>query len=765
MYLGTETSGYPNPFLDTVNWRKEIVKEDLQKIKVPFCGKVGKTLLSSWNVPVGSVFADANNNLRIAVINKVGLFVSEPYNQEPTTIFSHNGRIGLLKDNKLVYFNDCSVVNNPLYYDSASIENSYIENKAIPSNTIGQNINDVFVSSGDSFIFQIDIHGCKSIKYPVFKSSSGYGMAMTDVNGIVIFTYSNDSEDTGTYIELPIVDGAKYAYIDITESIIKAIGNTWEITTLQKSFDEELYKSQNLITLLETGYFDLSVGIGNIVDTSQRTSSSSMSSVIVYCKGGDKFLVSGYGGESGRLWGFLDADNRLIDVAAEGLHTPMSFYIDAPDGSSKFIYNTILTSPNYPSVLYRKGDILYLEDKIHSLHVFPNTKLSIDNDSYYNDGVILLGMKTNIPTNNQPFNFGYLFCTWSNNSQLYYGVNLKDYSKISSPNLNNKNYKFAISPHDGRIIMTTRNNRGSILIWESTSKSLTELAFNSMSQKPMGWLYNSGCCFDIDGTDEVCLFAEYSQNPYSSGGFNIWRGIYPYTDESMWNIVMHVPYVGDDVSGITHFHQVRRDPWTGIIYVTSGDASAESKWWYSPDHGLTFNLLTTGSTSGFEDHICRIINFIFTEDKVYFATDHGTNHCLNSIERNSQTGVLDVSTRQKLVDLPNGQATNFLCYSEFPKGIFMYDRWDIGYTSLSPIKVQFYSLESNTLIDVAELEISDTWGGHRGGCYVDYLSTTMETPAMGFDTNSPCIFKLNYPNVSKIGTIFYDILSKVIHTI
>ena len=380
---------------------------------------------------------------------------------------------------------------------------------------------------------------------------------------------------------------------------------------------------------------------------------------------------------------------------------------------------------------------------------------------------MLLAMKTNIPNSNIPFNLGYLFCKWNDNGSLYYGVNLNELSKINAPdNLNNKTLKYAISPKDGRLIMTVRNGRGSIYIWDSVNKLLAVLPFDSAQQRPMGWLYNSGVCFDKSGDDEICLFAEYSQSPGNSGGYNVWRGTYPYISESDWEVVMHVPYVGDDASGITHFHQLRRDPWTGIIYLTSGDSNAASKWWYSLDHGETFTLLTTGSTSGYEEHICRCINFLFTEDKVYFATDHGINHCLNSIERDADTGIIDVSSRTKLADLPEGQATNFLCYSNHPHGIFMYDRWDIGFGSpTGPIKIQFYSFDDSSLINVAEFEINDTWGGHRGGCYVDYLSTTMGTPAMGFDSNSPCIFKLSSPNVGKIGTIFYDILSKVIHTI
>lgn len=625
--------------------------------------------------------------------------------------------------------------------------------------------------SNQTRIIKVPVSASARITYPVFKSTSGLGCCFIDKDGLFISGYSETIEETGSYHTIDVPTDAEYFIIGLNSALL---AGEYVVTNVKYStIIEEINGRVNDLTVvtdyssdLENGYYNLSGGVGATVDISQRLPSSTTKSIIVNCSSGNIFKVSGYGGSSSRLWGFLDKNNTILSVAVANLHTNTPIWIKAPVGTTKLVYQSVPGQPGFEVICIKYGEISYLEERVEENETaeFEDTS----DDRLYNDGFLLLATKTNIPNNKQPFNLGYLFCKWNDPTQLYYGHNFNNIVKINSPGPSNLGYKFAISPKDGRIIMTTRNDRGPILVWNPKTKQLTNLSFASLQRKPMGWLYNSSICFDNDDNgNEICLFAEYSQSPDTAGGFNVWRGVYPYTSESNWQSVLFIPYIGDDAqNGITHFHQVRRDPWTGVIYLTSGDTSDASKWWYSTDHGQNFTLLTTGQTSGYEAHICRCINFLFDKNKIYFATDHGTNHCLNSVERDPSTGVINVSSRVKVADLPSGQATNFLCYSNFPKGIFMYDRWDIGFGAPSgPIKIQFFSFETMSLIDVAEFELSDTWGGHRGGCYVEYLNTTQEHPAMGFDANSPCIFVLNNPNVSKIGTIYYTILSKIVHTI
>jgi hypothetical protein len=162
---------------------------------------------------------------------------------------------------------------------------------------------------------------------------------------------------------------------------------------------------------------------------------------------------------------------------------------------------------------------------------------------------------------------------------------------------------------------------------------------------------------------------------------------------------------------------------------------------------------------------CRTINFIFTEDYIYWATDSWYNHMLCRIQRDAETGIIDLSTFEKIATLKEGCATNSICYSEAPHGLFMYERVDSGAEAYygTPVTMQFYNLDTNTLEDVVTLGLTeDTWGGSRGKCYINYTNPNQPYPAMGFDGNTPCIFDLIYDNPAKIGTIVYDIEGKTV---
>lgn len=373
----------------------------------------------------------------------------------------------------------------------------------------------------------------------------------------------------------------------------------------------------------------------------------------------------------------------------------------------------------------------------------------------------LCAIKTEIVTNKIPFPTGYLFHKLgSADKSLYYGKTLRDAENIGTVTFDPKKYLFAISPTDGRVIATLRGNRGAMYIWDGATQTTL---FNSASTKPMGWLYNSGVDFILDSNDvEHCIFAEYDGSATDKGGFYVWRGTYPYTSESDWETVFHMDfnYYNPTSTTITHFHQVRRDPWTDILYLTSGDKPLQLKWWYSTDYGANWTLLTDNANNGWEEHIARCINFIFTKDYIYWATDHGTNHCLNRISRNSTTGVIDPSSREKLADMPFGQATNSTCYVESPHGLFMFERIDTGdeYASLygTGIHHQFWSFDSEKMIDAGYLGLTNnSWGGHRGKCYTNYTTGQEAHPAMGYSEDSPCVFDIIGAS-DGLGTIFYN---------
>ena len=451
---------------------------------------------------------------------------------------------------------------------------------------------------------------------------------------------------------------------------------------------------------------------------------------------------------------FLDKNNIVIGGNAnKTVETGGYAEIDVPSDAVMFILNTTPSLDSYDwSVKLFKPNIIEINEKIKELQ----NKPSVFADE--NRNMCLAGIKTDILTDKIPYHRGFLFHKLQNNDgSLWYGTDFRNISKIGNVSFNPNSMRFAISPKDGRIIAAQRDTRNGIYVWDGK----TETHVTGFTLEPMAWLYNSGVDFINDGTDEYCIFAEYKGGaPFDS--FNVWRGKYPYTSVSDWEIVLT-----QTPTDITHFHMIRRDPWTDILYLTSGDDSAKCKWWYSTDKGATWTLLTTGGTSGYEEHICRCINFIFTADFIYWATDKGTNHCLNRVSRDANE-IIDVSSREKLCDLPSSVATNSICYVESPHGIFMYDRIDIGYTADygKPVPMSFWDIDKAELTTpfIIPLTVSD-WGGSRGKCYVNYTNGKQPMPAMGFSLDTPCIFDLVCDTPARIGTIAYEVGAKTIHTI
>lgn len=367
----------------------------------------------------------------------------------------------------------------------------------------------------------------------------------------------------------------------------------------------------------------------------------------------------------------------------------------------------------------------------------------------------LAGIQTDLADNKIPYAKGFLCHDFMAGSRkLYFGNRLDDLRYIGNNiGMNTYNAKFAISPTDGTII-TIVNISGAKQIRIIKDNTYTNTGY-SLNRE---WLYNSGVDFvkDPDTGTEYCVFAEYGANP--GGNMYVHRGTYPYTSSSDWEIVKTVTGGTD----IHHFHQVRRDPWTNILYLTSGDENSMTHWWYSTDCGATWTLLVSGSdvASTWGTMACRMINFIFTEDYIYWATDSYQNHMLCKIQRDAETGVIDLTTFAKITDLKAGCATNSLCYSEAPHGLFMYNRIDSGATTYygTPVTMQFYNLDTDQLEDVVTLGLTEqTWGGSRGKCYINYTNPNQPYPAMGFDAETPCIFDLVYDDTAKIGTIVYDI--------
>ena len=385
------------------------------------------------------------------------------------------------------------------------------------------------------------------------------------------------------------------------------------------------------------------------------------------------------------------------------------------------------------------------------------------------DSLCLCALKTPVVDDAVPFHEGFLFHKLPNDDKsFWFGTRLDNAVRIGTANFYPKDYLLAMSPTDGRVIAAKRWTRDNLQIWDGTNTtSVAAVSSDGNNRKPSGWLYNSGVDFIVDDGVEYCLFAEYDGSPteHNRVGYYVWKGRYPYTQPSDWKTVFYqdFQYSGVIQDGtITHFHMVKRDPWTNILYLTSGDRPGQLKWWYSTDFGETWVELTNNNNNGWEEHTARMVNMVFTKDYIYWANDHGTNHTLNRIQRDSDTGIIDISTREKLADLPFAQACNSVCLVESPNGVFMYERFDVD-AEYQPyftgyVKILFWSIAEERLYTVITLPLKEgeTWGGCRGKCYINYTSGQENRPAMGFADNTRCAFDLVGAG-DNIGTIMFNL--------
>ncbi len=381
-----------------------------------------------------------------------------------------------------------------------------------------------------------------------------------------------------------------------------------------------------------------------------------------------------------------------------------------------------------------------------------NTETIIENGRHGHS--CLCSIQMDISKGAIPKTLGYLFHAYpASGKSLYFKHSTKDEALlVATVDFDVLKYNFSVSP-SGIIIATPISHRGAMFV---NKEGVTYQLFEKQLMQPCGWLYNSGVDFIIDESgNECCVFAEYAHE--SDLGFFVWKGTAPYTNENCWKTVFHQQSETD----IHHFHQIKRDPWTDVLYLTSGDEDAQNKWWYSKDYGESFHLLNSSELCQWHPNTLRTINFIFTRDFVYWATDSGSCHSLNQIERDSTSGLLDISTRKKLTRLPYGQGTNMLCYLPDKEMLFLYERiaWSHDFNKLHKkgFYVYVWSIKNRRLYRLIRLRTENgQWGGHRGKCYQSY-GTEENCVMMGFSSDTPCIITSFGSNYKNIGTVKYNL--------
>lgn len=93
-----------------------------------------------------------------------------------------------------------------------------------------------------------------------------------------------------------------------------------------------------IVDFVGAAYIQTNVAAGAVVDLSNPGSSSNFSYKIIDCVPGDMITLNGKGGDAGRLWAFIDADNLLISKAEVNVQAT-GLVLTAPAGAAKCVIN------------------------------------------------------------------------------------------------------------------------------------------------------------------------------------------------------------------------------------------------------------------------------------------------------------------------------------------------------------------------------------------------------------------------------------------
>ena len=190
---------------------------------------------------------------------------------------------------------------------------------------------------------------------------------------------------------------------------------------------------------------------------------------------------------------------------------------------------------------------------------------------------------------------------------------------------------------------------------------------------------------------------------------------------------------------------LQQDPYTGIIYVTSGDNDIGTGIWYSTDSGETFTQLDEYSDAKY-----RMLNMVFCDDYIYWATDDwAPHHVIWRAERDAN-GLIDADSLTVLLTFPNESASQYIAtyatvYIPAYNVLLILNRIDTNNPDLSTtsIPVLVYDFNDSTLYTAGYVTRAKTAHSQIG----------FRTEAITFTTRDNkvvCSFSAKYPNHNKM---------------
>lgn len=349
----------------------------------------------------------------------------------------------------------------------------------------------------------------------------------------------------------------------------------------------------------------------------------------------------------------------------------------------------------------------------------------------------------------KPDNIKYL-CDWdasiageSHNAPIWYCFGMTDEGDI-------------ICVHRGEIESSNSPRaRDNPIVYPHTDYShpvLVELA----GTKPTSWISNSG---DYAETGHF-FFGEYIRDIHTEA--NVWDVSAPYTSASNWQIIK--TYQRDTnpsdpssmvLGRIEHIHHVSRDPFSGVLYVTTGDHYLEARIDYLKDG-------TWGILAEADEEVCRQLNFIYTPTYIYWASDAfsiydpetqqmvGGAHKFFRAKRDAN-GLIDIQNLERfsIPYIAASIATYHVAYIKDPECILILDRQDLS-SNYTELPFHVWNIKENRLEYANQCKTAkgnvNQYLGFRCECCQHYPNLYDNTLSVGFSLYPNSIAVCGNPN-------------------
>lgn len=349
----------------------------------------------------------------------------------------------------------------------------------------------------------------------------------------------------------------------------------------------------------------------------------------------------------------------------------------------------------------------------------------------------LLAEKRRSELNLLPKPVGYLYRDGQDADKLLYSANVPDNLQeiatwdraLSFGNKSNTAYHCIITHDDdlvwvfrGELENTDENSRQNPIIFPGGDyANPIEVDFGERI-KPSAWLQNCGA--DQKWGEDYFIFAEYTR-PHMERSY-LWKVTKPYTDPDNWVRVLDFEVDVD----IEHFHTVQYDTFSDCWVATTGDSDPEVKIFISEDDGDTWSEVA-GNSQRF-----RVLNYIFLEDKIYWASDTASEpHGLYRCGRDSN-GLPDFVNYERVYNLRKGQPTyvTALIDKTDVKGLLLLGRVENPHAdSHTHVEVYFWDTEFDVMRLTKKIPVDGINRGFRARCTSFYPNPLDDRIVVGFD--------------------------------